>query len=451
MAQPQGSTPTFIWLGSGPFVCTVTANSEYMSDEGMQLSPRTNEINTHSPPDVKDSMHTIDMTGTSCAEKTNTDRRKHFETGTLPRPRARCTTHGESTIAFLTFEYSSAVYRVLIAEPRMQQQQECDKSKQECENRVFYVRGMKGPEFLLRMRTCRFPRNFQFSMPEHKCAFTRLAMFALSYTGATNKAVRFRPCIDIHQGKVKQIVGSTLRDMDGKEGQKQLQVNFETEMSSAEFARMYKRDGLLGGHIIMLGADPASERVCLEALAAYPGGFHVGGGVNPGNASKYLDNGASHVIVTSYVFRDGRMDSERLRELVAMVGKERLVLDLSCRKKDGKYMVVTDRWQRFSELAVDEATLCQMARSADEFLVHGVDVEGMKLGIDEELVDLLGRFSPIPVTYAGGARSLEDLERVKVAGHGAVDITVGSALDIFGGDLAYSDVVAWHKRQMVTA
>ena len=166
------------------------------------------------------------------------------------------------------------------------------------------------------------------------------------------------------------------------------------------------------------------------------------------NACEYLERGASHVIVTSYVFREGALDEARLAALVEAVGKERLVLDLSCRRKeDGEYYVVTDRWQRFSELRVCEATLLELARSCDEFLVHAVDVEGKKLGMDAELIRMLGEWSPIPVTYAGGARSLADLELVSKLGNGRVDLAIGSALDIFGGALAYDDVVAWGRRQ----
>ncbi|GAB4817783.1 hypothetical protein N2152v2_004829 [Parachlorella kessleri] len=198
----------------------------------------------------------------------------------------------------------------------------------------------------------------------------------------------------------------------------------------------------------MLGADTASREAAFEALRAYPGGLQLGGGVSTDNAIEYLEAGASHVIVTSFVFREGRLEEGRLQDLVSLVGRQRLVLDLSCRKKDdGRYYVVTDRWQRFSDLALTEETLARLAASCDEFLVHGVDVEGMQLGIDDELVELLGKWAPIPVTYAGGARTLEDLERVRRAGQGRVDITVGSALDIFGGKLAYSDVVAWHRNQ----
>ncbi|GJR81865.1 1-(5-phosphoribosyl)-5-[(5-phosphoribosylamino) methylideneamino] imidazole-4-carboxamide isomerase, chloroplastic [Tanacetum coccineum] len=275
--------------------------------------------------------------------------------------------------------------------------------------------------------------------------------------------VKFRPCIDIHKGKVKQIVGSTLSDMKGSDST--LVTNFESDKSAAEYAALYKEDGLLGGHVIMLGADPLSNESAIGALHAYPGrmvifpllnllrgpyhlgGLQVGGGINSGNALSYIEEGASHVIITSYVFNNGQMDHERLKELVHIVGKERLVLDLSCRKKDGKYAIVTDRWQKFSDVYLDEGILNFLSMYADEFLVHGVDVEGKKLGIDEELVALLGRHSPIPVTYAGGVTIMDDMERIKVAGMGRVDVTVGSALDIFGGKLAYKDVVAWHCQQ----
>lgn len=258
-------------------------------------------------------------------------------------------------------------------------------------------------------------------------------------------AVSFRPCIDIHKGKVKQIVGSTLRD--SKDDVSSLVTNFESDKSAGEYASLYKEDGLTGGHVIMLGRDPLSNAAAIEALHAYPGGLQVGGGINSDNALSYIDEGASHVIVTSYVFNDGKMDLERLKDLVRVVGKERLVLDLSCRKKEGRYAIVTDRWQKFSDVYLDDKVLDFLANYADEFLVHGVDVEGKKLGIDEELVALLGKHSPIPVTYAGGVTVMADLERIKEAGMGRVDVTVGSALDIFGGNLAYRYVVAWHAQQ----
>uniref|UniRef100_A0A2N9FII8 1-(5-phosphoribosyl)-5-[(5-phosphoribosylamino)methylideneamino] imidazole-4-carboxamide isomerase HISN3, chloroplastic n=1 Tax=Fagus sylvatica TaxID=28930 RepID=A0A2N9FII8_FAGSY len=247
------------------------------------------------------------------------------------------------------------------------------------------------------------------------------------------------------RGKVKQIVGSTIRDL--KEDGSGPVTNFESDKSAAEFANLYKEDGLTGGHVIMIGADPLSNSAAMEALHAYPGGLQIGGGINSDNSLSYIEEGASHVIVTSYVFKNGQMDLERLKDLVRVVGKQRLVLDLSCRKKEGKYAIVTDRWQKFTDVYLDGKVLDFLANYADEFLVHGVDVEGKKLGIDEELVALLGKHSPIPVTYAGGVTVMADLERIKVAGMGRVDVTVGSALDIFGGNLAYKDVVAWHSQQ----
>ncbi|XP_075083952.1 1-(5-phosphoribosyl)-5-[(5-phosphoribosylamino)methylideneamino] imidazole-4-carboxamide isomerase HISN3, chloroplastic [Nicotiana tabacum] len=197
----------------------------------------------------------------------------------------------------------------------------------------------------------------------------------------------------------------------------------------------------------MLGADPLSISAAIEALHAYPGGLQVGGGIRTENALSYIEEGASHVIVTSYVFNNGQMDFERLKELASLVGRKRLVLDLSCRKKEDEYVIVTDRWQKFTDVSLNEKVLNFLADYADEFLVHGVDVEGKKLGIDEDLVALLGKYSPIPVTYAGGVTVMADLEKIKLAGMGRVDVTVGSALDIFGGNLAYKDVVAWHALQ----
>ena len=240
------------------------------------------------------------------------------------------------------------------------------------------------------------------------------------------RAVRFRPCIDIHQGRVKQIVGGTLKDSeDGDASSETPETNFETETSSAEFAEMYRRDGIRGGHVIMLSRDDATTEAAMRAVSAFPGGLQVGGGVTAETAAPLLDAGASHVIVTSYVFRDGAVDRDRLRKLVDAVGKDRVVLDLSCRKRGDDYFVVTDRWQKWTDLKVDAATMADLAAACDEFLVHGVDVEGMKLGIDEELVRRLGEHSPIPVTYAGGARSIADLELV----HGQDDFSEGATME----------------------
>jgi len=249
----------------------------------------------------------------------------------------------------------------------------------------------------------------------------------------------FRPCIDLHEGKVKQIVGGTL-------GEAGLRTNFVSDKSAAAFAELYRRDALFGDHVIMLG--PGNDTAARAALAAYPGGLHIGGGINAANARDWLDAGASHVIVTSWVFREGRVDWARLEELVKIIGKGKLVLDLSCRLRDGKYFVVTDRWQKFTDLEVDAATLQKFSGYCAEFLIHAVDVEGLCHGIDRELVTRLGQWTPIPMTYAGGANSLADLETVTRLGGGKVDLTIGSALDIFGGNgVKYEDCVKFNRGQ----
>jgi phosphoribosylformimino-5-aminoimidazole carboxamide ribotide isomerase len=252
----------------------------------------------------------------------------------------------------------------------------------------------------------------------------------------------FRPCIDLHEGKVKQIVGGTLGDSG-------LRTNFVSEKPAAWFAELYKRDGLTGGHIIMLGAGNETE--ARAALKTFPDGLQIGGGINSQNARGWLDAGASHVIVTSWVFREGRVDWERLGELVKTIGKNKLVLDLSCRKRGENYFVVTDRWQKFTELVVNEETLQKFSGYCTEFLIHAVDMEGLFKGIDRELVEKLGRWSPIPATYAGGSNSISDLETVAKLGQRKVDLTIGSALDIFGGDgVKYADAVAFNRRQKVS-
>jgi phosphoribosylformimino-5-aminoimidazole carboxamide ribotide isomerase len=250
----------------------------------------------------------------------------------------------------------------------------------------------------------------------------------------------FRPCIDLHEGKVKQIVGGTLGADDG------LRTNFVSDRSATWYAELYKRDGLKGGHVIMLG--PGNEAAAREALKAYPGGLQVGGGINADNAQGWLDAGASHVIVTSWVFREGRLDALRVRELVKRIGKERLVLDLSCRKRGADYVVVSDRWKTFTDMVVYGETLKALADGCAEFLIHAVDMEGLCQGVDMTLVEKLGEWSSLPITYAGGARSIEDLESVDLAGKGRVDLTIGSALDIFGGTgVRYEDAVAFNRRK----
>jgi phosphoribosylformimino-5-aminoimidazole carboxamide ribotide isomerase len=256
----------------------------------------------------------------------------------------------------------------------------------------------------------------------------------------------FRPCIDLHEGKVKQLVGGTFGEGGG--GQSGLQTNFVSDRGAAWFAELYKKDDLRGGHVIMLG--PNNESEARAALAAFPGGMQIGGGINRENASGWLEAGASHVIVTSWIFQGGRLHWGRLAELVRAIGKSRLVLDLSCRKRDDKYFVVTDRWQKFTELAISPEILHKLAESCAEFLVHAVDVEGLCRGIDHELVEDLARWTTIPTTYAGGAKTIADLEETTRVSQGKVDLTIGSALDIFGGTgVAYADAVAFNKRTRV--
>eukprot|EP00466_Bigelowiella_natans_P007617 jgi/Bigna1/36640/e_gw1.15.41.1 len=226
------------------------------------------------------------------------------------------------------------------------------------------------------------------------------------------RRVQFRPCIDLRGGKVTQIVGATLKD--NEKGGTEAVTNFESKKGAAYFAQMYKKDRLKGGHVIMLG--PGNEEAALEALRAYPGGLHVGGGITPENAQKYLDAGSSHVIVTSYVFKNGEIKLDKLKELVDTVGKERLVLDLSCRRASKGFYVVTDRWQKFTNYEINEENIMMLAKYCSEFLVHGVDKEGKRSGIETELVSFLGSVSPIPVTYAGGIRSLQDVQIVSDIG-----------------------------------
>ncbi len=245
----------------------------------------------------------------------------------------------------------------------------------------------------------------------------------------------FRPCIDLHDGAVKQIVGSTLSDCG--EGPA---TNFVAAHDSAYYAELYRRDNLTGGHIIKLG--PGNDDAARRALAAWPGGMQLGGGVTAENAREWLDAGAAQVIVTSFIFSGGELKQEHLNALFKITGRDKLVLDLSCRKRqDGRYYIVTDRWQKFTSLAVNAETLNFLSSYAIEFLVHAVDVEGKQAGIDSELLELLSAASPIPCVYAGGIANFGDIGQIEHAGNGKVAYTVGSALDIFGGQMPYAEVV----------
>ena len=249
--------------------------------------------------------------------------------------------------------------------------------------------------------------------------------------------MKFRPCIDIHNGKVKQIVGGSLKDE-----MNQAIDNFVSEQDAAWYAKLYREKGLIGGHIILLNPEgseyyDADLAQALGALEAFPGGLMIGGGIHSDNAMKFIRAGASHVIVTSYVFKEGKINFEHLKAIHESVGREHLVLDLSCRKKDGKYYIVTDRWQKFTEEIVTSELMERLGSFCDEFLVHAVDVEGKARGVETELAKLLGQYAAHPVTYAGGVGSMADIEELRKAGQGRLDVTVGSALDIFGGSIPF--------------
>jgi phosphoribosylformimino-5-aminoimidazole carboxamide ribotide isomerase len=249
----------------------------------------------------------------------------------------------------------------------------------------------------------------------------------------------FRPCIDLHRGRVKQIVGASLKD-DGPEPT----TNFETTEDASWFARRYRDDGLRDGHVIMLG--PGNEEAATAALAEWPGGFQVGGGITINNAERWLSAGASKVIVTSWLFEAGELAMERVSRLSKQIGRQQLVIDLSCRRQSDGWRVATDRWQTLSSTPVERETFERLAEYCSEFLVHATDVEGLCRGIDEALVTLLGDACSIPSTYAGGARQIDDLSRVQELSGGSVHLTFGSALDLFGGTLVrYEDCVAWNR------
>ncbi len=251
----------------------------------------------------------------------------------------------------------------------------------------------------------------------------------------------FRPCIDLHQGQVKQIVGGTLTD--GGAGPRE---NFVAREPAEWFADLYRRDGLAGGHVIQLG--PGNEAAARAALGAYPKGLQLGGGVTPDNARGWLDAGASQIIVTSFLFDGAKFSEERLERLLAVVTPEELVIDLSCRRVADEWFVATNRWQTITDVRVDADLLSRLSGRCSEFLIHAADVEGLCRGIDEELVGLLGRDSPIACVYAGGARDITDLARVAELSGGRVHLTYGSALDVFGGSLVrYRDCVAWNRAQ----
>lgn len=249
----------------------------------------------------------------------------------------------------------------------------------------------------------------------------------------------FRPCIDLHQGQVKQIVGGSLNDQGAD-------TNFVSSYDAKHYAQLYQQHQLTGGHVIALGSGNKTEAI--SALSTWPQGLQFGGGINNENAAEFLKAGASHLIVTSYLFEAGEFSWQRLETLKEECGKNRLVLDLSCRKTEGGWNIATDRWQTVTNTAVNAKNLQELASHCDEFLIHAADVEGLQSGIDKELVKLLGEHCTIPVTYAGGARSLEDLNQVQSLSKGKVDLTIGSALDIFGGSgVTLDECITWNQQQ----
>lgn len=253
--------------------------------------------------------------------------------------------------------------------------------------------------------------------------------------------MEFRPCIDIHNGKVKQIVGGSLLD----EGD-QAKENFVSEQDASFFARFYEAKGCRGGHVILLNSSEspyyeATREQALRALHSFPGGLQIGGGITADNVEFFLQAGASHVIVTSYVFQKGVFHRDNLKKLVERVGKEHIVLDLSCRKKDDTYYIVTDRWQNYTQVPLDFQTMEELADSCDEFLIHAVDVEGKASGIETNLARMLGEWRKKPITYAGGVHTYEDITLLKQLGHGQINVTIGSALDLFGGSLEFDKVL----------
>ena len=253
--------------------------------------------------------------------------------------------------------------------------------------------------------------------------------------------MRFRPCIDIHNGQVKQIVGSTLSDADNS-----AKENFVSKRSAAYFANLFSEDGLKGGHVIMLNAVDSpyyreTRHQALNALATYPGGLMAGGGINADNADVYLNAGASHVIVTSFVFFDGEISYVNLGKLETGVGKNNLVLDLSCKKKDGRYYIMTDRWQKFTRTPLTPELLDKLSNHCAGFLIHAIDAEGKRDGIERDLISTLLCMDGFPITYAGGISDFDDLRELKESGDGRIDCTIGSALSIYGGPMDYGKVL----------
>ena len=255
--------------------------------------------------------------------------------------------------------------------------------------------------------------------------------------------MNFRPCIDIHNGSVKQIVGSSLSDSNA------VSENFVSEKDSAYYAKLYADKGLKGGHVIILNkiGTPeyeASREAALLALSTTPGLLQVGGGITDENAYSFIKEGASHIIVTSYLFENGELSFDKMKRLKEAVGKEHVVFDLSCKKVNDSYYIATNRWQTVTDTKLDVDMLCKLEEFCDEYLIHAVDVEGKSNGPEKDLIKELSSYEGNKITYAGGIRSTEDIETINMLSNGKMDFTIGSALDIFGGNLKFEEVAVYN-------
>ena len=253
----------------------------------------------------------------------------------------------------------------------------------------------------------------------------------------------FRPCIDLHEGKVKQIVGGTLNDSGAVE-------NFVSEKSPSWYAARFAKDSLRGGHMIKLG--PGNDEAAREALATWPGGLQIGGAISCDNAIAWLEAGASGVIVTSWLFdSQGKFLEDRASLLADKIGTEKIIIDLSCRQVGAGWTVAMIRWQTLTEMEVNLETIGYLSKYCGEFLIHAADVEGQCAGVDVPLVNLLGQWTGCPITYAGGVRGLDDLNLINEASEGRLDATVGSSLDLFGGTgVSYESLLNWNHGTSAT-
>lgn len=257
---------------------------------------------------------------------------------------------------------------------------------------------------------------------------------------------KFVGCIDLHDGQVKQIVGGTLKDNDDS-----LETNFVSKYPPSYYAQLYLKNRIEGCHVIKLG--PNNDAAAMEALNAAPGFLQVGGGINDENCLQWLEK-ASKIIVTSWLFtKEGTFLMDRLQLLSNKCGPDRIVVDLSCRRTpDSKWVVAMNKWQTLTTLELNKETFTELSKYTDEFLIHAADVEGLCKGIETDLVTKLYEWTKdinkeVKIVYAGGAKSISDLELVDKLSNGTVDLTYGSSLDIFGGKLVrFQDCCEWNSK-----